>query len=898
MLPATVRAAVAIAVIAAIVALVGCAPESPGATDAAGRDTGPTSDGALILDIAWSSPDVGGADADTAGRPSDGDPIPWGCDGPGRPGCPCAEAVDCRSGWCVATAQGRICTKECVDDCPEGFRCATVLSTPPDVVYLCLPLHLSLCRPCTTSGDCVDVGAHCLERADGSGRFCGAACGPAAPCPEGYTCEEQASVDGAVEPQCVPPGGTCACDPDSIAAGATTPCWIENATGRCDGERSCGPKGLGACSAATPQAEACDGADDDCDGAVDEGGVCDPPDSDGDGIPDADDGCPTVADAAQVDTDHDGDGDACDPDDDGDGVPDATDVCPLVADPEQVDTDDDGTGDACEGDDDGDGVEDELDLCPKVADPAQLDADGDGAGDACDTDDDNDGLPDAEDVCPLVADPEQVDTDGDGYGDACDTDDDEDGVADGLDACPLVADPLQWDGDGDGIGDACDDDRDGDGAPNAADCAPDDPSFICTTYHADKDGDGVGQCGETTCACGPVAPYTVVSCDIPDCDDLDPNVAVPGPETCNGADDDCDGETDEDFPTLGESCDGPDADDCPSGTIVCAAWSGEAVCAEEQGTGVEPCNGKDDDCDGETDEDFPTLGDPCDGPDLDLCPDGVAVCDGEGGLACDEPGDGRGEACNGADDDCDGATDEDFPALGAACDGSDGDLCATGSTICAADGLGTTCHEIGASKVEICNDVDDDCDGATDEPFACRIGAVDTDAQGCGSCGTQTRNRTCTAACDWGPWGSWGSCGGEGVCAPGETQTQTQTVGCGSCGSQSQKRTRTCTGSCDWGSWGSWSNVGSCAGQGVCSPGSTGAQVACGPCGYGIQKQVCTSTCSWTWGSCVDTSGCECLWKNGTNWRCCGKHKWQYCLTNNKWSTACASFSDGGNQCP
>jgi hypothetical protein len=40
-------------------------------------------------------------------------------------------------------------------------------------------------------------------------------------------------------------------------------------------------------------------------------------------VADADDGCPRVPDADQLDTDGDGAGDACDLDDDGDGVADA-----------------------------------------------------------------------------------------------------------------------------------------------------------------------------------------------------------------------------------------------------------------------------------------------------------------------------------------------------------------------------------------------------------------------------------------------------------------------------------------------------------------------------------------------------------------------------------------------
>ena len=60
-------------------------------------------------------------------------------------------------------------------------------------------------------------------------------------------------------------------------------------------------------------------------------------DDDGDGILNADDNCPNVANADQVDTDEDGRGDACDLDDDNDGVLDEDDAYPL--DPERsVDT--------------------------------------------------------------------------------------------------------------------------------------------------------------------------------------------------------------------------------------------------------------------------------------------------------------------------------------------------------------------------------------------------------------------------------------------------------------------------------------------------------------------------------------------------------------------------------
>ncbi len=192
-----------------------------------------------------------------------------------------------------------------------------------------------------------------------------------------------------------------------------------------------------------------------------------PGDADGDGVPNPSDNCPTVANAGQVDTDSDGQGDACDPDDDNDGFPDGVDSCPKVA----------GTANGCP-DNDGDGIANPNDNCPSTANGDQTDTDGDGQGDACDADDDNDGFADGSDSCPKVAGTANGCPDGDG-----------DGISNGADNCPNDANSNQADVDGDGLGNVCDPDADNDGTANTADNCP--LVFGTANGCPDDDKDGV-----------------------------------------------------------------------------------------------------------------------------------------------------------------------------------------------------------------------------------------------------------------------------------------------------------------------------------------------------------------------------------------------------------------------
>lgn len=76
--------------------------------------------------------------------------------------------------------------------------------------------------------------------------------------------------------------------------------------------------------------------------------VCAPADSDGDRWTDDVDNCPENPNPNQVDSDDDGQGDACDSDDDGDQVDDVNDNCPRVPNPDQADEERDGIGDRCQ----------------------------------------------------------------------------------------------------------------------------------------------------------------------------------------------------------------------------------------------------------------------------------------------------------------------------------------------------------------------------------------------------------------------------------------------------------------------------------------------------------------------------------------------------------------------
>ncbi|UJR81726.1 MopE-related protein [Sandaracinus amylolyticus] len=458
-------------------------------------------------------------------------------------------------------------------------------------------------------------------------------------------------------------------------------------------------------------------------------------------------------------------GDDCD-DTDRNRFPGNTEVCDAAGHDEDCNAatfgfvDDDGDGSAseacCNADDEGTTCGDDCNDGDSLINPR--------AGEACDRVDNNcDGV--ADEVCPCAP----------GAAEVC-------GVGEG--ACQEGRRVCVEGIFGECIGAVGPTEELCDGVDNDCDASVDE--HVLRTYHEDTDGDGYGSAtsGVTTSACS--VPEGWASNTL-DCDDARAGVSPASPEVCNDLDDDCDGTTDEGLRrvyhldgdgdgfggaanTAGATC-GP-----PSASYVERRGDCDDARASASPVGIESCNGADDDCDGRTDEGVLRTfhrdqdGDGVGGATTSTgctAPSGYVTLGGDCADTDAARHPGRHDSCNAIDDDCDGATDP-----GCTCtDGARRDCgtgpgggaptnvgeCAIGSQICVGGSWGSCVGDV-SSSAEVCDGLDQDCDGRTDEGTVVTtcLGDGDGDGYGAGAATRQCRDATRASA---------------GYCPPGWTTT-------------------------------------------------------------------------------------------------------------------------------
>ena len=314
------------------------------------------------------------------------------------------------------------------------------------------------------------------------------------------------------------------------------------------------------------------------------------------------------------------------------------------------------------------------------------------------------------------------------------------------DDCNGTIDDHWTDGVGDRLGDPC--------TVGIGECA-EDGVFICpadqtsepvcdavpgapvaeTCDNLDNDCDGfidndLEQVCCTACGCGTEVCIagSWVNCNAP---------PVLPDDQCDYIDNDCDGVTDPLFPEIHSECDSEDSDFCLNGTFTCNALETASECVNEDPYGLlEQCDGvEDEDCDGVVDEDD-AVGciDRWYDKDEDLFGDAGPRClcepiDKWTALVGDDCNDdepksfpGNPEVCDNIDNDCNAFTDEDPDNVGAALNRScyegpagtlDVGICHAGTETCFV-GQWSLCIDQVMPQTEVCNGLDDDCDGFED----------------------------------------------------------------------------------------------------------------------------------------------------------------------------------------
>ena len=294
-----------------------------------------------------------------------------------------------------------------------------------------------------------------------------------------------------------------------------------------------------------------------------------------------------------------------------------------------------------------------------------------------------------------------------------------------------------------------------DGKDNDCDQIKDPPGTQgCTLYFLDSDGDKFGITGVTQCTCAATGAFSATAGG--DCDDSKPAINPGQTEVCNGIDDNCDTQTDEGLIfTYYTDNDGDGYGLTATGVNLCGPDATHKVATpgdcDDTKIGVNPaaaeaCNGVDDNCNGNTDEGLQTtvyyLDSDADGYGTGS---GIQQCGPVGSFSASVAGDcddavkathpNATETCNNIDDNCNAATDEGIPTANYYQDlDGDGYGSAVVNVQCGPSGLftrllGGDCND---SNVSINPSVAEVCGDSLDNNCD---GTVD---EGCGSCAPTT----------------------------------------------------------------------------------------------------------------------------------------------------------------
>ncbi|MFH1811460.1 MAG: FG-GAP-like repeat-containing protein [Pseudomonadota bacterium] len=219
----------------------------------------------------------------------------------------------------------------------------------------------------------------------------------------------------------------------------------------------------------------------------------------------------------------------------------------------------------------------------------------------------------------------------------------------------------------------------------------------------------------TNCGTGVCAGTGTTSCVGGTLQDSCTPGAPTGPDNdCNGIDENCVGGVDENYVPVTTTC-GQGV--CQrSGMSSCVNGVTQDSCAPGRATGADDnCNNVDENCSGGADENYPSQPTSC----------GLGVCARTSSTACVLgavedlciPGTATGldDDCNDVDEDCSGVADDRYTSHATRC--GTGACASTGVTSCSGGVEGNSCVPgVPLSATDgTCDNVDDDCDGQTDE---------------------------------------------------------------------------------------------------------------------------------------------------------------------------------------